>query len=825
MIKAFLSHSSKDKNSYVRHVANWLGKDNIVYDEFTFEEGETPLEEILKGLEKSNLFVIFLSENALSSEWVQRELIEAKNLFDDQLLEKIFPIIIDDNLTYEDDRIPDWLRDNYNLKPIKRAQVAAKRIHNKLREISWSRHPQLKRRNSIFVGRNDHQENFEERIHDFDKEKPITIFVSGLSGVGRRTFLHNALYKTKITECSNKPSSILLDRNVSIEDFILKLNDLGLVDLGESILSLSDLTMKDKIEIIHQIMDAAYSSKELIYLVDDGCIVNYERSISAWFLETIDSYKNNGYPIFCIASRYNVNYKKRPRTNNFYFVELNELNSNERKRLFKQLLDLYNVEIDRQNFEDISAILSGFPDQAMFAVDIIREDNKSKIIEKIPTIVDFNTDKASVLLNKYEDQEETLDFIRLLAQFEVITSDFIFSLVPEEQYFPVLEMLAAEHIVELIGLDGEIIRLNDIVRDYIKRNRIKVNKGFSSKIRGQVETIINSDDLFERDSSEYIFSLKEALKTGIEVDDRLLIPSHYLRCMKDLYYTKGSLDRIIELADIILQKEKTLEYGVLQDIRYYLCLALAKKKDRRVLKEVQNIKGDEHTFLLGFYYRLCGRFNDALEQFEKIEDAQYAGKRAKREIVQVYVQLEEYDLALNYARKNYEEHRGNQFHTQAYFSCLVNSDSAKDNSEILRSLIDNLRSIDSEQSNEIADISEAIYLAEVEDDKIGALDKIQDSVDIHSDSHYPLLTLCDLAIKYESIELLQEGVSKLKDVRKTINVSSRTFNRYQAYIHALQGKVVDAENAIKDDLSRYPLASRDRVLRKLRECAKKSQDN
>lgn len=40
MIKAFLSHSSKDKEHYVRNVANWLGKENIIYDEFTFEKGE-----------------------------------------------------------------------------------------------------------------------------------------------------------------------------------------------------------------------------------------------------------------------------------------------------------------------------------------------------------------------------------------------------------------------------------------------------------------------------------------------------------------------------------------------------------------------------------------------------------------------------------------------------------------------------------------------------------------------------------------------------------------------------------------------------------------
>lgn len=59
MIKAFLSHSSSDKDSYVRNVANWLQKDNIIYDEYTFEEGEKPLDEIINGLNKSEIFVLF----------------------------------------------------------------------------------------------------------------------------------------------------------------------------------------------------------------------------------------------------------------------------------------------------------------------------------------------------------------------------------------------------------------------------------------------------------------------------------------------------------------------------------------------------------------------------------------------------------------------------------------------------------------------------------------------------------------------------------------------------------------------------------------------
>jgi hypothetical protein len=817
VIRAFLSHSSKDKDNYIRKVAETLGKDNIIYDEFTFEEGEKPLEEILKGIDKTSLFVIFLSEHSLESKWVKKEITAAKKKLDDDLIQKIYPIIIDNKITFEDSRIPDWMRENYNIKLIKRPQVSARRVHNKLRELSWSKHPEIKARNTIFVGRNDKQEQFEERIHDFDKSKPIVIIASGFAGVGRRTFLHRALYKTNITEISHKPSPILLDRNVSIEDFILKLNDLGLVDLNEEVLSLASKSIELKIALIHEIMDAAYNASELIYLVDDGCIVNYERAVSDWFTKTINSYKNNIYPIFCIASKYKVIVKNRPKSDRYFFIELNELNANERKRLLSQLLELYTVSLRKDDFEAVTNLLFGYPDQVMFAVDLIKEDNLTPLFDKLPIIADYNSDKASTLLRKHETNDKALDFIRLLAQFEVITSDFIFSIVQEAEYYPLLEELAAEHIVEFIGIDGEIIRLNDIVRDFIKRNRLKLRSDFTAKIETQVERTINSDDIFEKDSSEFIFTLKEALKNNLKIDERLLIPSHYLRCMKDIYYSKGSLERIIELADIILQKKDSLEAGVLQDIRYYLCLALAKKKEDRVLYEVQHIKGDEHNFILGYYYRLCGRLKDALDQFEKIVNAKYVGARAKREIVQVYVQLEEYDKALIYAKRNYEENRGNQFHIQAYFNCLINSENPEAEQHTLKRLIQDLININSEQSNEMAQIAEALYIARVEHNETASTDKIRDCVNQHPDDYYPLLAMCDIAIKYNSKKLLQEGYEALGLLSKKKSLSTRTTNRYKAYIYAFDGETEKAIEAVNGDLARYPNESKVRIINRITE--------
>lgn len=816
MIKAFLSHSSKDKGSYVKKVAEWLGKDNIIYDEFTFEEGEKPFDEIIKGLEKTEIFVLFISENALNSEWVKTEIIEAKIRLDDLEISKVFPIIIEDGLTYEDKRIPQWLRDNYNLKPIKRSKVAARRIHNKLRELSWSKHPELKKRQNIFVGRNDLQEGFEERIHDFDRDKPTVIIASGMAGVGRRTFLHRALFKTNITDCPYKPSAIILDRDVSIEDFILKLNDLGLKDLGDDVLYLTSKSIKEKISIIHKIMKASYDSKEIIYLVDEGCLVNYKREVSGWFLETINSYSSN-MPVFCLASRYKVHFKSRPKNNKFFFIELNELNSNERKRLLSQLIELYKINLNKKDFEDISFLLCGFPDQVMYAVDLIKEDNISSISNKLPLLAAYNSDKASILLRQYEDKEDTLDFIRLLAQFEVISKDFIFSIVPEEKYYPIIEKLASECIIELIGIEGEVIRLNDVIRDYIKRNRLYITPLFLKKINQQVEIISHSDDIFERDSSEYIFTLKEMLKSGKKVDDKFLIPSHYIRCMKDLYYSKGNLDRIIELADIILQKKETLDSSVLQDIRYYLCLALAKKKNDRMLREVQEINGDEHIFLLGFYYRLAGRFQEAISKFSSIIDARYVGARSKREIVQVYVQLEEYDKALEYARNNYEENRGNQFHTQAYFNCLINSESPKKHGEQLLALITNLKRIDSEQSNEMAYIAEALYHAKVLNDKHMAFDKINDCVKMYPENHYPLLALCDIALQYYDKDLLEGGIEKLESITQNRHFSNRTLNRYKASLLALNGNIDKALMVINNDLSRYPRESKERIIARIKE--------
>ena len=221
MIKAFLSHSSKDKKSYVDIVANRLTKVNIVYDALTFEEGEKSFDEIIKGLNESNLFVLFISEPALSSSWVMKEIEIAKKYFLDNKIKRIYPVIIDRSITHEDKRIPNWLKDEYNLRYLSKPSVLARRIELRLREISWQIHPELEKRKKIFVGPNDKIEEFEIRIDDFDRLNPKCIIATGLNSVGRRTFLKHAFIKSNLIKNSYNPLELYLNSNDSIEDFII----------------------------------------------------------------------------------------------------------------------------------------------------------------------------------------------------------------------------------------------------------------------------------------------------------------------------------------------------------------------------------------------------------------------------------------------------------------------------------------------------------------------------------------------------------------------------------------------------------------------------
>ena len=134
MGRIFLSHSSKQKG-YVEVVARNLGKQRVVYDAWTFEEGNKTLEEIYKGIDVTGLFVFFISQESLNSDWVKKEILKAEEYIKNGKIKQFLPVIIDERIKHSDPLIPDWMKDDYNLRYVSKPTKVVDLIKQKQRLI------------------------------------------------------------------------------------------------------------------------------------------------------------------------------------------------------------------------------------------------------------------------------------------------------------------------------------------------------------------------------------------------------------------------------------------------------------------------------------------------------------------------------------------------------------------------------------------------------------------------------------------------------------------------------------------------------------------
>jgi hypothetical protein len=614
-----------------------------------------------------------------------------------------------------------------------------------------------------------------------------------------------------------------LDRHASIEDFILSLLDLGASAESASELNLGAKSLEDKISISVRLLMELASFKERIIILDDGCLVTFERSLAPWFSEIVTNSQLVGRPILFVASRWALNPgASRALSASAFSCSLGELDPSERRRLFARLLDIEGISLDASDFDSFADLLHGFPDEVFFAVDLISRFGTRGALDRAHEIVEFNGEKASMLLRPFESNDAALNVIRLLAQSEVFSVEFLCQIFNEENLVPVIGELVSEHVCEFIGAESEFIKLADAVRDYTKRNNLSLAPELRKAVRDAVRKDIHQARWDDYDSSRVAFIVESALANGEEVDPRLMIPSHMLRAIKEIYYGRGKLRRAVELADIVLAKERDLDTQLVQDVRYYLCLVLARLRDPRVLEEAHRIKGDEHHFILGYYYRLVGRQREAIERLTRILNGRFVGARAKRELVEALLQMEQYDEASELARKNYEENRTNQFHIQAYFRALVLGSNPERHRPKLISLCTELEAVGSEQARQMAMISRALVAARCDNDA-SALDLIDDAISAFPNVVYPVLAKADIALGFRNEAALADAVQRLtQSAEDGVNLSSRTLAILRAYLAALQGNLSEALAIATEGARNYTDEARSRLLEKLKNLAESS---
>lgn len=799
MIKCFLSHSSSDKN-YVREVYNKLRKENVVFDEVTFEDGMSPSEEIIKGLDASSLFVIFLSDKALESQWVKMELKLAREAVATGLLERIYPIIVDEKINYADPRIPTWMKQGFNIQHIRQAKVSARKINSRMREISWKTHPTLKEREEIFVGRNDEIKRLEERMNEIDKCAPKVIIASGLSSIGRKAFLKNALKKANVIRESYEFPMISLEPTDSIEDFILKLDDLGLAQSRTLEHALST-PIEEKISLASLIVKEFIGEKERVLIEDRGAIVLYNGEIVDWFADILKSLTDCDNVAFCIASKFRANRRLSHSTDNYFMEELPELDRSERNGLLKRYSKFKKLELEPKDLSFFAELLTGYPDQVIFTVDTIADTSIYEARRQSHIIQEYASDKARVIVENYHDNQKALDFLYLLSKFEFVSFDFIFGLVGEEDYYEILNSFLIGSVCERLGANGDYIRVNEVVRDYISRNRFGVTTELSTKLRNYVKHFLATYNEEETDVSQVIFSMQEALISGMDVDEKLLIPSYFLKTIRHLYDVARNYKEVIRLSDRVLLNEAYLHRDIVQHIRFVKCQALARLRENEFFSEVRNIPEPDSSFLHGFFYRISGQQEKALTSYNKVLARKPNDHRTKSEIVLVYMQSDEHALAYDLAKEVYERSPNNPLNANNYLSCLFYKDRSEVDRDLLEELAGRLQLNPSDRSQEMYYSARAKILANFDNDISAAFDVIEDTIRRYPDVGYPVLTLADLAIQHKNFEKLESAIRILDGTEVRTKQTYRTYVRYKAIYLAMKGKKPDAIALVKKELA------------------------
>jgi tetratricopeptide (TPR) repeat protein len=801
MIKCFLSHSSRDKESYVRFVAKKMRKEVKIFDEETFEEGMSPIEEIAHGLDASSLFVVFISKSALESKWVQDELANAKLRLDTAQLERIYPIIIEPGIRHDDPRIPEWMRSDLNIQPILKPMVAARKINARLMEMSWKFHPRLKERKEIFVGRNDLIRQFEERLDNFSQEPPIAIIASGLPAIGRKSLIQEALRKSNIIRESYEFPVISLAPLDGIEDLILKALDFEMVTVSNSKSRISG-TFNEKIELAKEIFLQIANEGERLLIEDRGVIIQGNGEIVDWFTEILSDHSFKSHLTFCIASQFRPNTSLN-RTNPLTFsVAVKEMDESERSGLLLRYSRFHELRLKRDDYQFFSDILTGYPEQVLFAVDLIRENGLFEAKKQSHIIQQYGSDKAKVVLEAYQEKPKELEFIYFLCRFEFLSYEVLFDIVDETTYSPILNSLFSSAICERMGSASDYIRVNEVIRDYVSRNRFGLPLEFEKSIKTHVEKFLERYEDDNLDISDYLFSAQESLQSGNGIPDELIIPSVFIKTIKRTYDEDRNYDEAIALADRVLQREKYLHSNTINHIRYIKCQSLARLRDGRFFSEAKKIPEPDRSFLHGFYYRLSGDYAKAEDNFTKLlSKGRRSDPRVIGELVLVYMQSDEYELAFDYAKENYKNRSGNPINANNYFTCLIMKERTKENRIELERIIEKLAIDPSDRAQEMLESMRARIIAYYDENEERSLALIEETIQKFPKINYPILTKADLATHFKNKIRLQEAVESLEKITGRHAQTYRTLIKYKAILLAMQGDTHQAKQLVKRELS------------------------
>lgn len=736
MNRVFLSHSS-EQIDIVKRLADIVGQDRCIVDCYDFRAGEELEKEITRKIDQSGIFCLLISDSALSSDWVTKEVQYVREKVESKkILFRAF--IIDSNVTLSDYRISPWVK-NYLLHTIPSPIIMGRVLSDNLRELDYNNYPSLKLRDSLFIGRGQALSNLE--TEHVLKSGVKAIVVSGIPHVGKKRF--SLQYLRKVTNDDRLNFCIIsLERGKSIEDLALFINDF--VELYTKDILLNILVseqISQKIDCVINLINKLFDYHQTLLISDDFCIIQRDGNVVDWFREILKSPDLQNHAGIYIVSKIGVSQKN---INQLPLVQqsLLPLDSRDIKAIVKAYSRGQGLAIPNDDIITISSSVKGFPGFVYPIIDSWVKHNRYVAFDKMRDLEKGVADLLEYIVDVLNDSnnKNKIQLLLLLAYFELMSIKQLQDLYDADDDLE--KMLNEFHelsILEYFGVSREYVRIHPVVADFLRRSkRLSLSKEFIEKISKRASDVVKEIETpeYEEDITTYIFGIKQMLKNGISTEkdiSRYMIPSLALNVIVEEYEAKN-YSGVLTLCDRMLSGTKNYDEHIERSIRYWQCLAYCRVKDKQLFDAISYFKGHyTYHFLLGFYYRMKELWGDAEKEYKnalKMTSESSDNKKLKQELVLVRIKRGDYKGAVLLAEENYKTQRFNPFFIEAYFRCLV-KDPYSD-PIVLKRLISDMEKSQDKKHIEIANTMKAEYAYYFEGNFGEAIKILQGTIE-----HYP----------------------------------------------------------------------------------------
>lgn len=737
-MKAFLSHSSKDKE-FVKAVALELGRQFCILDEQAFSSGIEFKESILKGLDESSIFVLFFSKSAKDSIWVHFETDEAWYKKLEGRIKKTLVYVIDSEINLTTD-LPEWL---------KRGRVVSENIPKAIaRDIRFHLNEFIReRQHSLFLNRDTEKESLVDSLKPIDLSvpPPRVVFIHGLPGIGRKSFIRqftpNLLNLKKFVEFRLGSGDSLNDICAIVADKIEPYNTSdGLKTIVNEIRALPE---DNALTRLKNNLTKIVANGELPIFIDDGGLLDNE----GYFQPPIKKLLNALAPhddiyIFFVSDR-------KPQFTDEYYptIQLNRLPLNDTKRLLAELARLRSLKPSLSEIEELASYIAGYPPAAYFSITEAKTYGISALLKEKENLIKYRTSvfiKHFASINLSSDEKKLLSALAFysplpinavvkilglddLKAVDVILRliDYSFITVTDEGHYRIADPISdavmrefgmpseeqsqqvAQHLSEFLSDNQLTVSLLEISRVLFRAARISKNKD-AEKIsihlaNDLVKLTVNSYHL--RHYEEAISFGKAALE---ERPDNGIARSYLIRAyiqneqwknaeeeiekfkkytaLKEIYFLKGFLERHRRKNDSALiyyrEAEKLGRGGV--DIQRELAHCLFHTGDidsaDTAIKKILGGREGDNVFVVDLWAQIATAKNDeaevnsALERLKLLDEFRYYFR------LSIYQgKKRDFDNALKSARESLKGDNRPPFKIRAHFvDCLIKSGQLND---------------------------------------------------------------------------------------------------------------------------------------------------